>query len=84
MQQHNENDEESLVLTRRWLHYATEDLVEAKAMVQRPQYVPRHACFFAQQAAEKALKAVLVLYLKLGVSPFDWGTRWGVQPPDRR
>ena len=60
MQQHNENDEESLVQTRRWLRYATEDLVEAEAMVRRPQYVPRHACFFAQQAAEKALKAVLV------------------------
>jgi len=29
--QHNENDEESLVLTRRWLHYATEVLVEADA-----------------------------------------------------
>jgi HEPN domain-containing protein len=60
MQQHNENDEERLVQTRRWLRYATEDLVEAEAMVRRPQYVPRHACFFAQQAAEKALKAVLV------------------------
>jgi HEPN domain-containing protein len=58
--QHNENDEESLVQTRRWLRYATEDLVEAEAMVQRPQYAPRHACFFAQQAAEKALKAILV------------------------
>lgn len=53
-------------ITARWLHYATEDLTEAEAMAQRPEYVPRHACFLAQQGAEKALKAVLV-FLQIDV-----------------
>ena len=47
-------------ITTRWLRYAMEDLTEAESMVARPQYAPRHACFLAQQGAEKALKAVLV------------------------
>lgn len=47
-------------IATRWLRYAMEDLAEAEAMVQRPQYAPRHACFLAQQGAEKSLKAVLV------------------------
>jgi len=47
-------------ITTRWLRYATEDLTEAEAMIQRSWYAPRHACFLAQQGTEKALKAVLV------------------------
>ncbi len=43
-----------------WLRYATEDLDAAERMVEGPGWAPRIACFHAQQAAEKALKAVLV------------------------
>ena len=46
--------------TTRWLRYAEEDLMTAETLLRQPQVVPRHACWFAQQAAEKALKAVLV------------------------
>ncbi len=47
--------------TRRWLHFAWEDLTEAQAMLERGEFIPRHACWLAQQSAEKALKAILVL-----------------------
>lgn len=46
---------------RRWLRFACEDLREAEALAAREEGAPRHACWFAQQAAEKALKAALVL-----------------------
>lgn len=46
--------------TRRWLRYAHEDLTSAEAMIGRPDFVPRQACWLAQQASEKAIKAVLV------------------------
>jgi len=46
---------------RRWLRYAEEDLTLAEDLVERWRSGPRHACWLAQQAAEKALKAVLVL-----------------------
>jgi HEPN domain-containing protein len=42
-----------------WLAYAREDLESAKRSVQEEWVVPRHVCFLSQQAAEKALKAVL-------------------------
>jgi HEPN domain-containing protein/predicted nucleotidyltransferase len=43
-----------------WLRYAEEDLTAAQRMVEGRGWAPRIACFHAQQAAEKALKAVLV------------------------
>ena len=43
---------------RRWLRYAREDLATAEALL--PEAPPRHAAWLAQQAAEKAIKAVLV------------------------
>ena len=46
--------------TARWLRYAEEDLITAETLLGQPHVAPRHACWFAQQAAEKALKAVLV------------------------
>ncbi|MCX7046685.1 MAG: HEPN domain-containing protein [Candidatus Sumerlaeota bacterium] len=46
--------------TERWRRYARQDLIEAEAMLTRPDYVPRHACLLAQQASEKALKCALV------------------------
>jgi uncharacterized protein len=43
-----------------WLRYAAEDLEAARRMVEGRGWAPRIACFHAQHAAEKALKAVLV------------------------
>lgn len=54
------SESERLAEVRRWLHFAREDLAAAKAMLGQQEMVPRHACWLAQQAAEKALKAVLV------------------------
>jgi HEPN domain-containing protein len=45
---------------RRWLRYSREDAEAAAAAVDDARMVPRHACFLAQQSAEKALKAALV------------------------
>jgi HEPN domain-containing protein len=44
---------------RRWLKYAEEDAVVAGALLADDNISPRHACYNAQQAAEKALKAAL-------------------------
>lgn len=46
--------------TERWLRYAEEDLITAETLLEQPHVAPRQTCWFAQQAAEKALKAVLV------------------------
>jgi HEPN domain-containing protein len=54
------DDADYLAQARRWLRYAVEDLDEAETLVGWPHSAPRHACFFAQQAVEKAIKAVLV------------------------
>lgn len=53
---------------KRWLRYASEDLHAAEWMLEESDMIPRHACWLAQQAAEKALKAVLV-FLKID---FPW------------
>src|SRR3972149_1106004 len=44
----------------RWLRHAEEDLRAAEAIVDSGVLAPRLACSLSQQAAEKALKAVLV------------------------
>jgi HEPN domain-containing protein len=44
----------------RWLRYALEDLILAEHAVSSESATPRHACFLAQQAAEKAIKAAFV------------------------
>lgn len=46
---------------QRWLRYAAEDLRAAEKTVGAEGFEPRHACWHAQQAAEKAIKAALVL-----------------------
>ena len=53
------NDPERVREARRWLHFAREDLDVANELLGRRRI--RHACFYAQQGAEKALKAALVL-----------------------
>jgi HEPN domain-containing protein len=45
----------------RWLGYSLSDLRAAEKLQHDPDPFPRQVCFLAQQAAEKALKAVLVL-----------------------
>ena len=45
---------------RAWLRYAEEDLRMAEKTAAGRGFAPRWACFLAQQAAEKALKAALV------------------------
>lgn len=45
---------------RRWLRFAAEDLRAAGTLLRETQIPPRHVCWLAQQAAEKAIKAALV------------------------
>jgi HEPN domain-containing protein len=49
------------VLAREWLDHAREDLRAAETHHQHAGLAPRGVCWFAQQAAEKAMKALLVL-----------------------
>lgn len=51
---------EAQLEARRWLMTAEGDLLGATAMLERDDVAPRLACFLAQQAAEKALKARLI------------------------
>ncbi|MDT0632698.1 HEPN domain-containing protein [Rubrivirga sp. S365] len=51
---------ETLREASRWLRYAQEDLATARALTGTSSVPPRHAAWLAQQAAEKAIKAVLI------------------------
>ena len=53
------NDLEQVNEARRWLRFASEDIEVAQELFSGRRI--RHACFLAQQAAEKALKAALAL-----------------------
>ena len=53
------NGTELLAEVRRWLRFAREDLQAAEKLIAEEAFVPRHVCWLAQQAAEKALKAAL-------------------------
>ena len=55
------NDPELVGEARRWLRFATEDLEVAQRLLIADEAPSRHACSLAHQAAEKALKAALVL-----------------------
>jgi hypothetical protein len=52
------SEAERLRETQRWLRYARQDLVATEAMLGRSDIWPRHACWLAQQGAEKAIKVV--------------------------
>ena len=67
------NETERLLLVHRWLRYAREDLLAADAMLTQPDFWPRHVCSLAQQAAEKALKAVLVYLQEADVNCSAFG-----------
>lgn len=43
-----------------WLRYASEDLRTARLLLGAPEIAPRETCAVAQQAGEKAIKAVLI------------------------
>lgn len=47
---------------RRWLRWADEDLEIARHTAAVPELVARGACVWAHQAAEKAIKALLVFH----------------------
>lgn len=47
-------------LAHAWLKHANSDLALAKVASRQNGILPEYACFHAQQAAEKALKAVMV------------------------
>jgi HEPN domain-containing protein len=49
------NDPELVDEARRWIRFATEDIDVAQRLLAVDESSPRHACFLAQQAAEKAL-----------------------------
>ncbi|MDR7449997.1 MAG: HEPN domain-containing protein [Armatimonadota bacterium] len=55
-------DPELIAEAGRWLRFAREDLVTAEGLRRtQGRFIPRHVCWLAQQAAEKALKAALIL-----------------------
>ena len=45
---------------KRWINYSKKDLSAASVLLDSGEFFPRQICFLAQQAAEKAIKAVLV------------------------
>ena len=55
------SDAERNIQAGRLYRSASEDLRAARAALEEADFRPRHACLFAQQAAEKALKAALTL-----------------------
>lgn len=52
--------DDRLADTDRWLRHAEEDLITAETFLGHPHVSPRQSCWCVQQAAEKALKAVLI------------------------
>jgi HEPN domain-containing protein len=58
------NEPDHLAETRRWLRFAAEDLGFAETAFKEEGNPPRHICWLAQQAAEKALKGALVFLQK--------------------
>lgn len=62
------SEAEYLAETRRWLRYAREDLSTARLLVDKGEAAPRQACYLAQQAAEKGLKAALI-FLQIDFPP---------------
>jgi HEPN domain-containing protein len=80
------NESEHLDEVKRWLRYAQEDLNTAQNLSAQDDFVPRQVCWFTQQSAEKALKAILIfLQIEFPFShdldvlrnfvPDDWGLK---------
>lgn len=47
-------------IVEEWRRYARDDLTAARALAGSDAVQPRHVCFWAQQAAEKAIKSLYV------------------------
>jgi predicted nucleotidyltransferase len=62
-----------------WLRYAAEDLETAERMLEGRGFALRWACYLAQQAAEKAIKAALVSARK----SFPGQAEAGRYPPEQ-
>lgn len=60
----------------RWLGYAEEDLRAARMFQGRTDFSPRHACWYAQQSAEKVLKAVGLLDRRLTPKTHNLADLW--------
>ena len=60
----------------RWLGYAEEDLRAARLFQGRTDFSPRHTCWYAQQSAEKALKALGLLDRRLTTKTHDMAALW--------
>jgi len=72
---------------RRWLRYVGEDLVTAERIAASRTMPPLNACYHAQQAVEKSLKAALI-FAKIGFAfrhdldflrdllPPNWNVKW--------
>lgn len=58
------SEAENILEARRWFRYAVEDLQAASVLMNQSVPAYRHICWLAQQAAEKAIKTVLV-YLQI-------------------
>ncbi len=54
------NEAEHLAEVRRWLRYASDDLRAADIYLGSGETAPHIVCWHAQQAAEKAIKALLI------------------------
>jgi HEPN domain-containing protein len=53
--------DEIRALAYEWFRFAEEDLEAAQSLRSRSEVAPRTICWLSQQAAEKAIKAALVL-----------------------
>ncbi len=57
------SDPEVLSVLRQWLRYAEDDLRAGETLLDQGE-APHNACYHAQQAAEKAIKAIFVFLQK--------------------
>lgn len=58
---HDDDVADRLIEAERWLWFARDDAASAQLHVATTMILPHQACYHAQQAAEKALKAVHIL-----------------------
>lgn len=56
------NDPDPASDARMWIRHAREDLRAGQRLLEGSMGVPRQSAWFAQQAAEKALKALLIFH----------------------
>ncbi len=57
------SDPEVLAVLRQWVRYAEDDLRAAETLLDQGE-APHNSCYHAQQAAEKAIKAIFVFLQK--------------------